>query len=119
MININSKTNLIRNDGFENVVLKPFYICSKYNYSSLNLLPRNSNQHSGRYAFCYKSTFYIDYLIQNLNTTKGQIYNISFWIKNRSAPVNKLTVAIICICFFLSFLCLFLIRLYINIINMR
>jgi len=62
------------------------------------------------YSYLYKaissndtSTFYIDYLIQNLNTTKGQIYNISFWIKNRSAPVNKLTVAIIYIRFFLSF----------------
>jgi hypothetical protein len=95
MTNINSKVRLIQNGGFENGVLKPFRFCSDYNPIQSNILLSNTNQRSGVYAFCYKSTSYVDYLIQNLNTTKGQIYNISFWIKNRSGPINKLNVSVI------------------------
>ena len=95
MIDINSKVRLIENGGFENGVLTPFRFCSDYNSNQSDVLPTNTNQRSGVYAFCYKPTSYVDYLIQNLNTTKGQIYNISFWINNRSGPINKLNVSVI------------------------
>lgn len=87
--------NLIHNGGFENGLLKPFYLSSKQNSSLSNILPENADQHSGRYAFCYNSIFNINGLIQNLNTTKGQIYNISFWIKNRNGIINQLNVSMI------------------------
>lgn len=95
VININSKVNLIRNGGFENGIVKPFYFCSKQKYILQNILPGKSNQHFGIYAFCYRPIFNVKYLIQNLDTIEGQMYNISFWIKNRSGSINQLKVAMI------------------------
>jgi hypothetical protein len=95
MVNIYSKARLIQNGGFKNGVLKPFRFCSDCNPIPPDLSPTTTEERSGEYAFCYRPTSNVSYLIQTVNTTKGQIYNISFWLANLSESINKLKVSVI------------------------
>lgn len=87
----NSQIDLISNGNFENNFLEPFYTCAHSNQT----YQLDSYSYSGMYAFCSQRSHRRQYLIQNLKSTEGHWYNLSFWLTNHGESLNKFQVSII------------------------
>ncbi len=75
---------ILQNGGFETGDFTGWTLTGSTSYNFVT--SASDFAHSGVYGAALGQTYYLGYLTQNLNTTPGQQYLLSFWLENPSSP---------------------------------
>jgi hypothetical protein len=92
VIDLSSKTELVINGNFENNSLDGFFRCDSDGSISKGSALALSQFYNGKGLFCDGSVALPDYLSQILNTKIGQVYRVSFWLRNLGNAPNSAQV---------------------------
>lgn len=92
VIDISSKTELMKNGNFEDIPSDGFIRCNSHDNSLTTLSLASSNPYDGKLSFCTDTKRSPDYVCQRLNTKIGQIYRVSFWLRNNGDVPNHAQV---------------------------